>query len=170
MTAPKTLRDLILSRVERGMPPPKPPASLAQPLTFTLAIPPDNAKLCYVEGNCAYFTDRPLTKQWGDDWDDAPYEHNAGHPYRHEGEQIFELRYDSCLQTPGELATSNSAFSVRDINRRITPWLAPDRWYSGPPVEPIWAGCSITEFCDLIYQAQGEIFWPTLQVQSKQDS
>lgn len=38
-------------------------------------------KLCYVEHNWAYFTTQELSKQWGDDWDDAPYEHNAGSPY-----------------------------------------------------------------------------------------
>lgn len=38
-------------------------------------------RLCYVEGDWAYFTTQPLDKQWGDDWDDAPYEHNAGEPY-----------------------------------------------------------------------------------------
>lgn len=37
--------------------------------------------LCYVDGNRAYFTTQPLDQQWGDDWDDAPYEHNAGTPY-----------------------------------------------------------------------------------------
>ena len=38
-------------------------------------------KLCYIEKNFAYFTTQDLEKQWGDDWDDAPYEHNAGTPY-----------------------------------------------------------------------------------------
>lgn len=38
-------------------------------------------KLCYVKDNFAYFTTRDLDKQWGDDWNDAPYEHNAGRPY-----------------------------------------------------------------------------------------
>ena len=37
--------------------------------------------LCYVYGPWAYFTSRPLSEQWGDDWNDAPYEHNAGEPY-----------------------------------------------------------------------------------------
>ena len=37
--------------------------------------------LCYVERNFAYFTSIPLELQWGDDWNDAPYEHNAGEPY-----------------------------------------------------------------------------------------
>lgn len=41
-------------------------------------------RLCYVEGDNAYFTTAPITgegRQWGDDWNDAPYEHNAGSPY-----------------------------------------------------------------------------------------
>ena len=29
----------------------------------------------------AYFTPIELSKQWGDDFDDAPYEYNAGEPY-----------------------------------------------------------------------------------------
>lgn len=37
-------------------------------------------KLCYVEGNKAWFTDN-FENQWGDDWDDKPYEDNAGYPY-----------------------------------------------------------------------------------------
>lgn len=36
--------------------------------------------LCYVDGGKAYFTTQKLEDQWGDDWDDAPYEHNAGIP------------------------------------------------------------------------------------------
>lgn len=42
---------------------------------------PSLAVLCYVDGPWAYFTTQPLAKQWGDDWNDAPYEHNAGEPY-----------------------------------------------------------------------------------------
>ena len=42
---------------------------------------PGSAVLCYVDSPWAYFTTRPLEKQWGDDWNDAPYEHNAGTPY-----------------------------------------------------------------------------------------
>ena len=29
----------------------------------------------------AYFTPISLDKQWGDDWNDTPFEHNAGIPY-----------------------------------------------------------------------------------------
>jgi len=40
-----------------------------------------DAVLCYVEG-WAYFTTQELTKQRGDAWSRAPYEHNAGGPYK----------------------------------------------------------------------------------------
>jgi len=59
---------------------------------------PDNAILCYVDSiyeseehdqddNSSdykvilYYTTNSLDKQWGDDWNDSPYEHNAGTPY-----------------------------------------------------------------------------------------
>jgi hypothetical protein len=38
-------------------------------------------KLCFVRGNYAYFTTRPLEEQWGDDWSNHAYESNAGPPY-----------------------------------------------------------------------------------------
>ena len=61
-------------------------------------IVPENAKLCFVEVNSdseiydgednliehklnLYYTTNSLDKQWGDDWNDSPYEHNAGIPY-----------------------------------------------------------------------------------------
>ena len=48
-----------------------------------------NYKLCYVDSSeyqaepmTLYFTELDdVTKQWGDDWDDVPYEHNSGTPY-----------------------------------------------------------------------------------------
>ena len=51
-----------------------------------------NYKLCYVDSDeyfdapmTLYFTElEDVTEQWGDDWDDAPYEHNAGTPYEND--------------------------------------------------------------------------------------
>ena len=40
----------------------------------------------YIPGDqtlLAYFTPLALEDQWGDDWDDAPYDCNAGSPYDH---------------------------------------------------------------------------------------
>lgn len=44
-------------------------------------------KLCYVDGQKAWFTDN-FEKQWGDDWNDKPYECNAEEPYDHWYEEI----------------------------------------------------------------------------------
>ena len=50
----------------------------------------------YIEGKqeyYAYFTPAELEKQWGDDWDDKPYEYNAEIPYDdyYEGNMKVEL-------------------------------------------------------------------------------
>ena len=94
-------------------------------------------RLCYVEGSDRYslklwFTN-DFEHQWGDDWNDVPYEHNAGEPYEHylvEDEQIpnthkccyIEAAPNVDITTPcsGYL---DSPYSVEQINNRITPWL-----------------------------------------------
>lgn len=88
-------------------------------------------KLCYVDKNVLYFTDN-FENQWGDDWNDAPYEHNAGEPYEvtldnpvregyghikliaHEDDWHIKRPCDGCL---------NSQWSVEDINKGAVPWL-----------------------------------------------
>ena len=55
-------------------------------------------KLCYVDGNKAWFTNN-FEKQWGDDWNDRPYEYNAGLPYDHwselleDNENVFKRKF-----------------------------------------------------------------------------
>lgn len=110
-------------------------------------------ELCYVEGNFAYFTSN-LEKQWGDDWNDVPYEHNAGKPYENETEiQIVAFKCESLL-TPAERYYQNSPVSVEEINSGKIPWL-----HGGWKEEVfIYAGQSIEEFKDLVTQAGGEIY------------
>lgn len=74
-----------------------------------------------------YFTTQDLQDQWGDDWNDAPYEHNAGEPYYpRQGDHwiIYKLRLlieDAIL--PRE-AYTNSPYSVEDINLvKSIPWI-----------------------------------------------
>lgn len=55
-------------------------------------------RLCYLEAGVMYFTD-DIHNVCGDDWDDVPYEHNAGEPYER-----------------GE-------YSVEEINNGAIPWL-----------------------------------------------
>jgi len=126
----------------------------------------DNAKLCYISGDWAYFTTQDVTEQWGDDWNDAPYEHNAGRPYdfreynREEGKEpwsIFEVALSTNLSTPCE-GTVNSQYSVQYINRKAVPWLQSNPW--SEPGICIWAGTTFKEFATIINQAGGTVYVP----------
>jgi hypothetical protein len=118
--------------------------------------------LCYVNGRYAYFTTQPINEQWGDDWNDAPYEHNAGDPYYYvkgfrESETPWEvvvIRFDGPYETPGERANGNSQWSVEDINRRYVAWLIP----TNEDVEPIFANTPIDMFKKMVKQAGGKIY------------
>ena len=112
-------------------------------------------RLCYVEGMAAYFTTQSVTEQWGDDWNDAPYEHNAGTPYAPSvhhyanGEHklsprdwnpdgtpryqllrvLFELEHGyGELKAPCDFYGANSPYSVQDINAGAIAWLTAKRW------------------------------------------
>jgi hypothetical protein len=116
-------------------------------------------RLCYVEEGWAYFTDQLLngpTRQWGDDWDDAPYEHNAGRPYTHDGQDILVLGYRADMDLPGS-NYPNSSYSVARINEGVVPWLCSPTWRKGPAVT-IFAGAGITEFIEKIRQVGGKVF------------
>lgn len=105
-------------------------------------------KLCYVDSSeytgepmTLYFTELDdVTQQWGDDWDDAPYEHNAGTPYEHDynqpeqgvkdGRGIYpRIRIYTVVVTGGynimtpRTKQLNSPYTVEDINKGIVPWL-----------------------------------------------
>lgn len=96
-----------------------------------------------------YFTNN-LSKQWGDDWDDAPYEHNAETPYDSETDILqvpvcidyYKLMkayeddnaYDKVLKKypnydkadiklPRDWGGCNSPFCVDDINGGAVAWL-----------------------------------------------
>lgn len=93
-------------------------------------------RLCYIDGPWAYFTTQPVAEQWGDDWDDAPYEHNAGDPYEPCWHNEPKHRYDPSAkrglkpgtQTPlavGELCRCASC--RRDWNEDGTPAYAVEK-------------------------------------------
>ena len=82
----------------------------------------------------AYFTPVPLDEQWGDDWDDAPYEYNAGTPYDDilvdkERTEIEILQVPFAVKSynfslPDDLAYGgNSPFAVADINHGAVAWI-----------------------------------------------
>lgn len=118
--------------------------------------PKPDSILCYIDGNRAFFVDVPLSKVWGDDWDDAPYEHNAGQPSNTEA---FDVYFDGPYETPADIAGGNSRYSVERINRGDIAWLSPSRWESGD-IRPIHAGTSYETFCELMKLAGGTVYEP----------
>ena len=140
----------------------KPPRSL-----------PAAAKLCYVNGAWAFFTTRePFTDQWGDDWNDAPYEHNTEDPYEwrdymaERGIAPYKVvrvawRCDR-LDTPDCLDPPNSRYSVEQINAREVPWLHDPKYGERPRVREavVWAGATLQEFIEIIEGRGGTVYLP----------
>lgn len=70
-----------------------------------------------LDGGFAYFSDDP-DAEWGDDWDDSPFQHNAGRPYGRTDLRIVPfmsdwLRHDWMVDA-----------SVKDMQDGRVPWLA----------------------------------------------
>jgi len=138
-------------------------------------------KLCYVDGNVAYFTTRePFTDQWGDDWNDAPYQCNAGSPnepcwHNNAEEQAKRGKVctcDCCRTDWNEDGTPKWEVvkvwwagpwappgyepyrSVEEINDGACPWLIPLDWSEA---KPIIGGTTLSEFSFLV-MAGGGVF------------
>lgn len=129
-------------------------------------------RLCCVDGRVAYFTTQPVHQQWGDDWNDAPYEHNAGSPYTWDSHDaargepewtIIEVTFAAGrLMTPdyddrgGGL---NTPWCVQAINLGATQWLTTRHRYLKEPEDhvDIWAGVTIAEFTALVQRAGGTV-------------
>lgn len=122
----------------------------------------------YIKGEqemYAYFTPIDLSKQWGDDWDDAPYEHNAECPYddiisetKEKDGMLYVVNreYYDIIQIPFVIKSINyklpsdygynSPFSVDMINGGAVAWIFD---YADRKIEnmtSIYAGCTIYEF------------------------
>lgn len=106
----------------------------------------------------AYFTPINLREQWGDDWNDIPYEHNAGRPYDSDNDNNkitiilipFYLNRDYMypeVKFPEDYGGSNSPFSVENINLGAVPWI----FIKGKEdSDVIQAGVSPFNFCKII--------------------
>lgn len=116
-------------------------------------------KLCYIDGNKAWFTSN-FEHQWGDDWNDVPYEHNAEPPYdfyyKNEKEIPIELKvlfYDfpyEWVQLPCDNFI-NSPYSVEAINRGVVPWIVGKNFV-------IQAGTALEEFKKIVKANKGKIY------------
>ena len=115
--------------------------------------------LCYIDQiGRAYFTTQALSKQWGDDWDDAPYEQNAEIPYEDRYDppkwKITVVAYKHHkYETP---ADGVGCYSVEMINQKNVAWLA-DVWSSREDaLEPIFAGTPLSQFIQIIRETGGK--------------
>ncbi len=155
------------------------PEALVEKVKKVVKVPKKNFKLCYIDKNdTAYFTTQDLDKQWGDDWDDVPYEHNAGTPYsphiryyadgriekipeywNEDGTpkwELYHLKFDCWkLETPAG-THYNSPYSVQMINAGAIAWLSGSDKDNKPIV--IQAGASIDEFKMKVKQSGGTIY------------
>lgn len=134
-------------------------------------------RLCYINGCWAYFTTQSLSKQWGDDWSDKPYEHNAGEPYTptifwektgprkdprdwySDGTpkwEIIKVAWEGDFDRPCDW-NSNSPYSVEEINKRVVPWLRTSKWREGDRIV-IMAGTPLEEFKALIRAGGGKVY------------
>lgn len=133
-------------------------------------------KLCYVEGHKAWFTS-DWKNQYGDDWDDAPYEHNASIPYdcnynaKSLGTWDGYAHYPKIPQKilyfdlddytlPCDNFYPNSPFSVEDINNHRVPWITVNGHY-------IFAGISYSNFIKQIEELGGTVYLPKNKKEEK---
>lgn len=130
-----------------------------------------NYRLCYVcpYDKFAWFTSIPIKYQWGDDWDDAPYEHNSGDPYgEHYIVEDNKIRKKHDLIKIGwssehEMPCSNvlnSKWSVKSINSGNVAWLLVPQWCKNENMKPIFAGTQLEEFIKIMKNCGGEVYLP----------
>lgn len=128
----------------------------------------EDFKLCYVDGNnTAWFTTQPLTgpnKQCGDDWDDSPYEHNAGEPYCEKEDELVRIGVEG-FRTPAHLGFR---CSVEQINSGVVAWLTREVGYMNNEglysynITTIHAGTDLPTFISRVKEAGGEVLIPSV--------
>lgn len=122
-------------------------------INLYVTCPPLGAVLCLVKGEGGplrcYFTTKPLSEQWGDDWNDVPHQCNAGRPYGMENV--------SCVIVDGaELARGE--WSVKVINEGTLPWLVDDALI--PSAKIVYAGTTLRDFIAKCDEYGWALYWP----------
>ncbi|MBB5495997.1 hypothetical protein [Paraburkholderia sp. MM5384-R2] len=114
--------------------------------------------LCFVRAPWAYFTRVPLDQQWGDGWEQVPYEQHAGVPYDDMPQQILTVAFDGPLYPP-DAGYDGKKRSVIEINRGDAPWLRTQDLISNAPIH-IMAGVTLESFVEQVELAGGRVFAP----------
>lgn len=81
-----------------------------------------------------YLGKKDLKDYWGDDWNDIPYEHNAGTVYDEFISGYIDMAwpYDSCVMEPCN-GCCNSAYSKNMFKKREVPVIAVRHIDGEPP-------------------------------------
>lgn len=118
------------------------------------------SRLCFVEKGIAWFTTcKPFEKQWGDDWDDAPWEYNAGSPYAWAEYRdvaqydLYAIRFSGPFEYNYE-NYRNSPWSVKEINRGAAPWLLV-RDSDSQLLDSIYTKITLSEFVEKVIEYEG---------------
>lgn len=86
----------------------------------------------YIKGEqelYAFFTPLELDEQWGDDWNDAPYDCNAGYPYDTDDntKEITIIQVPFVVKSYNYNLPSaygyNTPFCVLDMNQQACAWI-----------------------------------------------
>ena len=121
----------------------------------------DDLRLCYVEENFAWFTSH-FEDEWGDDWNDSPYEHNAERPYGYHYNKLKEsinhtiekVAFEGPFDRPNANQV-NSPYSVESINGGEVPWLTVWPRKKG---EFIRGGATLKEFIEIVQKNDGTVY------------
>ena len=112
-----------------------------------------------------------LKSNGGDDWDDIPYECNAGDPYDHWSELIednenklkrkykhHEIKHKVLyFETNDWSERTPNNYSVKDINKGKVAWLSTDKFN-------IYAKITYEEFIKIIEENDGIIYIPRKEI------
>ena len=109
-------------------------------------------RLCFVKDSWAYFTARPLCEVSGNDWDDAPYQYNAGPPCTRDGGDIYKVAWDGNFDLPHD----TPGWSADQINAGAAPWLT--EWVTYGTGVVIAADVTLVEFRALIKKGDGAVY------------
>ena len=99
------------------------------------------------KGNMIRFYIGVNGKQWGDDWNDAPYEHNAGTVYSQYVERIEDVAvpFDLYVHEPSDDGI-NSHYSKEDfMSRKVAPITIESSDWGGQTLLAIHFGDDIKE-------------------------
>ena len=84
------------------------------------------AMLCMFKDGIAYFSNVKPIQESGDDWEDVPYEHNAGKPHRGITRYAVVVVWTPQVIEPycePRTGYANSPYSVNMINKNEIAWL-----------------------------------------------